>query len=154
MKCRVVRQWIITEKIMYIFQFSDDWKKNGKMIRKMEFWDKYSRVCSIFQSYHNFNLPLLLNRLICGFPNLWYFRQNGDDPFLYRLVGTWGFAPHPARWREMLDWFNSIDHDKFDPYVKGMATSDWLHMHTSMGKRHMTWEQVCAPNFFIFHYSQ
>ena len=48
----------------------------------------------------------------------------------------------------MLDWFNSIDHDKFDPYVKGMATSDWLHMHTSMGKRHMTWEQVCAPIFF------
>ena len=44
----------------------------------------------------------------------------------------------------MLDWFYSIDHDKFDPYVKGMATSDWLHMHTSMGKRHMTWEQVCS----------
>lgn len=75
--------------------------------------------------------------------------QNGDDPFLYRLVGTWGFAPHPARWREMLDWFNSIDHDKFDPYVKGMATSDWLHMHTSMGKRHMTWEQ-----WHIYHSEQ
>ena len=65
--------------------------------------------------------------------------QNGDEPFLYKLVGTWGFAPHPKRWRELLDWFNSIDHDNFDPYVPGMATSDWLHMHTSMGKRHMTW---------------
>ena len=65
--------------------------------------------------------------------------QNGDEPFLYKLVGTWGFAPHPKRWRELLDWFNSIDSQTFDPYVPGMATSDWLHMHTSMGKRHMTW---------------
>ena len=60
-------------------------------------------------------------------------------PFLYKLVGTWAHSPHPKHWREMLDWFNSIDHEKFDPYVPGMITSDWLHMHTSMGKRHMTW---------------
>ena len=65
---------------------------------------------------------------------------NEHKPFLYKLVGTWGYAPHPKRWREMLDWFHSIENaDEFDPYVKGLATSDWLHMHTSMHKRHMTW---------------
>ena len=37
------------------------------------------------------------------------------------------------------DWFNSVDYDTFDPYVAGLITSDWLHMHNSMGKRHMTW---------------
>jgi hypothetical protein len=65
--------------------------------------------------------------------------MNGHLPFLYKLVGTWAFAPHPKRWREFLDWFKSVDNEKFDPYVPGMVTSDWLHMHTTMGKRHMTW---------------
>lgn len=64
---------------------------------------------------------------------------NNYEPFLYKLVGTWAFAPHPKRWREFLDWFHSVDNEKFDPYVPGLLTSDWLHMHTSMGKRHMTW---------------
>jgi len=68
--------------------------------------------------------------------------KNEHKPFLYKFVGTWGYAPHPKRWREMLDWFYSLENpDGFDPYVKGLATSDWLHMHTSMRKRHMTWEQ-------------
>ena len=65
---------------------------------------------------------------------------NEHKPFLYKLVGTGGYSPHPKRWREMLDWFNSFENpDEFDPYVPGLATSDWLHMHTSMHKRHMTW---------------
>lgn len=64
---------------------------------------------------------------------------NNYQPFLYKLVGTWAFAPHPKKWREFLDWFNSLDSEKFDPYVPGLVTSDWLHMHTTMGKRHMTW---------------
>ncbi len=68
---------------------------------------------------------------------------NGHQPFLYKLVGTWAFAPHPARWREFLDWFNSLEDsgNHFDPFVPGMVTSDLLHQHTAMGKRHMTWEQ-------------
>jgi hypothetical protein len=40
------------------------------------------------------------------------------------------------------DWFNSVDYDTFDPYVPGLITSDWLHMHNSMGKRHMTWVRL------------
>ena len=64
---------------------------------------------------------------------------NNYEPFLYKLVGTWAYSPHPKHWREFLDWFNSIDEYKFDPYVPGMLTSDWLHIHNSMGKRHMTW---------------
>ena len=65
--------------------------------------------------------------------------MNNHEPFLYKLVGTWAFSPHPKHWREFLDWFNSVDNEKFDPYVPGIISSDWLHMHTSMGKRHMTW---------------
>ena len=68
---------------------------------------------------------------------------NNHEPFLYKLVGTWAFSPHPKNWRLFLDWFNSIeDVDTFDPYVPGIVTSDWLHMHNSMGKRHMTWVNI------------
>ncbi len=67
---------------------------------------------------------------------------NEHLPFLYKFVGTWAFAPHPKHWREFLDWFNSVDNEKFDPYVPGLITSDWLHMHTSMNKRHMTWVRL------------
>ena len=66
---------------------------------------------------------------------------NNHEPFLYKLVGTWAFSPHPARWREMLAWFRSLDSEEFDPYVAGLVTSDWLHIHTWQGRRHMTWEQ-------------
>jgi len=66
---------------------------------------------------------------------------NDHLPFLYKLVGTWAFSPHPKRWREFLSWFNSLDSEAFDPYVPGLVTSDWLHIHTWQGRRHMTWEQ-------------
>ena len=91
---------------------------------------------------------------------------NNYQPFLYKLVGTWAFSPHPKKWREFLDWFNSLDSEKFDPYVPGLVTSDWLHMHTTMGKRHMTWVSqlgsflplgsrssgVLPPSSWPFHY--
>ena len=35
----------------------------------------------------------------------------------------------------------SLDSESFDPYVPGLVTSDWLHIHTWQGRRHMTWEQ-------------
>ncbi len=45
--------------------------------------------------------------------------ENDGVPFLYRMVGTWGFSPHPARWVQLLTWFNSLDSETFDPYVPG-----------------------------------
>jgi len=66
---------------------------------------------------------------------------NDHKPFLYKLVGTWAFSPHPKYWREFLAWFNSLDSETFDPYIPGLVTSDWLHIHTKQGRRHMTWEQ-------------
>jgi len=66
---------------------------------------------------------------------------NSHQPFLYKLVGTWGYSPHPKQWTRFLDWFYSIDSEAFDPYVPGLASSDWLHIHTRQGRRHMTWDQ-------------
>ena len=54
---------------------------------------------------------------------------NDHHPFLYKLVGTWGFSPHPRQWRRFIRWFRNIDSETFDPYVPGLITSDWYHIH-------------------------
>ena len=58
---------------------------------------------------------------------------NDHQPFLYKLVGTWAFSPHPEQWQNFLTWFRSLDNETFDPYIPGLITSDWLHIHTKQG---------------------
>ena len=62
---------------------------------------------------------------------------NGHEPFLYTLVGTIGFSPHPIHWRAFLSWINSIDLNTFDVYIPGLVTSEWWQ---EQDKRHM-WSQ-------------
>ncbi len=50
---------------------------------------------------------------------------NGHKPFLYRLVGSIGFSPHPGRWKEFMDWVKTKDLRTFDARVDGLVTSDW-----------------------------
>ncbi len=51
------------------------------------------------------------------------------DPFLYKLVGSIGFSPHPHRWREFLAWVQTIDLDTFPAVVDGLVTTDWYQKH-------------------------
>jgi hypothetical protein len=53
---------------------------------------------------------------------------NGNAPFLYRLVGSIGFSPHPDRWKEFMVWCDTHDLATFDPYVPGLITSDWYRV--------------------------
>jgi hypothetical protein len=50
---------------------------------------------------------------------------NDHEPFLYPLVGTIGFSPHPAQWRAFLSWMHSIDLSTFNVYIDGLVTSRW-----------------------------
>ncbi|KAL7545880.1 hypothetical protein ACHAWF_009239 [Thalassiosira exigua] len=50
---------------------------------------------------------------------------NDHQPFLYKLVGSIGFSPHPKRWREFLEWVATKDLGTFDAHVEGLVTSDW-----------------------------
>ena len=51
------------------------------------------------------------------------------DPFLYKLVGSIGFSPHPQRWMEFLAWVQTIDLDSFPAVVPGLVTTDWYKKH-------------------------
>ena len=51
-------------------------------------------------------------------------------PFLYKLVGTIGFLPHPVQWAKFTSWARIIDLDQFDPTTAGvlpqLQTSTWF----------------------------
>ena len=55
------------------------------------------------------------------------------DPFLYKLVGSIGFSPHPQRWKEFLAWVNTLDLDTFPAAVPGLVTTDWYQKNDKKG---------------------
>ncbi|GMI55572.1 hypothetical protein ScalyP_jg1492 [Parmales sp. scaly parma] len=63
---------------------------------------------------------------------------NDHQPFLYKLVGSIGFSPHPKRWQEFLEWVATKDLDTFDAHVEGLVTSDW---YKTLDKKSM-WTQL------------
>merc|ERR1712176_144405 len=60
------------------------------------------------------------------------------EPFLFKLVGSMGFSPHPQRWKEFLEWVAAKDLEHFDASVDGLITSEW---YATQDKRSM-WTQL------------
>jgi hypothetical protein len=70
--------------------------------------------------------------------------ENGHAAFLYRLPGSWGFMPFAGPWRSFLAWQRgkASDGSGFQPYVRGLVTSDWHRDHvTAEGDARKMWEQ-------------
>jgi hypothetical protein len=59
-----------------------------------------------------------------------------DSTFLYPLVGSIGFSPHPIVWNNFLTWIANLD-SNYDVSVPDLITSDWWN---KLDKRHM-WTQ-------------
>lgn len=63
---------------------------------------------------------------------------NGHLPFLYPLVGSIGFSPHPQIWREFLRWVRADANQARDVFIPGIITSDWWE---SQNDRRNMWTQ-------------
>ncbi len=50
---------------------------------------------------------------------------NNNKPFLYKLVGSIGFSPHPIQWNKFLMWTKTKNLDTYNAKVDGLITSDW-----------------------------
>ena len=48
-----------------------------------------------------------------------------DDPFLYRLPGSFGFSPNARFWQQFVNWAKTTDVEHADLYIPGTITSDW-----------------------------
>ena len=62
-----------------------------------------------------------------------------DNIFLYGVLGTWGFSPHPERWREFQDWFHHKD-PAIKPYVPQILPTRWYISFEIRGTQRSMWE--------------
>ena len=65
---------------------------------------------------------------------------DNEPAFMYKLVGSWGFAPHPRVWRGFQDWFHKVYPDKsFHPYVPGLILTKWYKGFEKAGTQDSMW---------------
>ena len=71
------------------------------------------------------------------------FAAQGADKivFNYRILGSWGFAPHPARWLEFQEWYLRKSADpEFKPYTQDASLhTKWYKEFEKKGKADTMW---------------
>ena len=61
--------------------------------------------------------------------------------YLYRVICTWGYAPHPRSWRAYQDWFYKVEQDPhFRPLVPGILPTQWYLGERKRGRERALWE--------------
>ena len=92
-------------------------------------WKAYSHRTDIA------GITLYRQTLIPKYPTKLEEIVNHHRPFLYSLVGSIGFSPHPAQWSKFLDWTrNRIDIETFNFSVPNIIYTYWWSAHD---RRHM-----------------
>jgi hypothetical protein len=82
---------------------------------------------------------------------------NNHVPFMYKFIGTWGYSPHPKRWKEFLNWHSEHSNkppEYFD--VPGILPSSWWHEFIKRKRTGSMWTQymhyyVETVNPELFH---
>ena len=64
-----------------------------------------------------------------------------DTVFLYRVLGSWGFSPHPVIWTQFQDWYHDTvgKNHSFHPYVDGIAMTKWYKDFEKAGSASTMW---------------
>lgn len=95
-------------------------------------WDAYENRTEIA----SISLQRLQIRATDGKPTEFI---NNHQPFLYKLLGSWGMSPHPVKWTSFVTWRKSLN-SSFDPRVPGLAPSHWYQPGSSnMWTMHFIW---------------
>ena len=59
---------------------------------------------------------------------------NGTGPFMYPLVGSWGFSPTLRHWRRFTRWAARFMESGEKPYVSGVVTTRWYREFEAAGR--------------------
>lgn len=58
--------------------------------------------------------------------------EKSERVFFYLLVGSWGYMPDAARWKEFREWFREESCEfRFRPYVEGLTPTKWYKRQES-----------------------
>ncbi|ELU11776.1 hypothetical protein CAPTEDRAFT_203658, partial [Capitella teleta] len=62
------------------------------------------------------------------------FAPKTEQVFMYPVLGTWGYSPHPRSWRNFQDWVHAVRDspgNKFRPFVPGLdQINRWYNPRT------------------------
>ena len=96
---------------------------------------------SSFQNISGYTLQMENVRFFAGSAGPMYGPQT-DTYFLYPVLGTWGFAPHPQSWRNFQKWYHKVrkSESSLKPYVPGIEPTDWYKMFEEQGRQETMWE--------------
>lgn len=74
-----------------------------------------------------------------------------DTVFMYKLIGSWGFAPTASVWRDFQDWFHKQyqNQTSFRPYVNGLVMTSW---YKNFEKKHT--QDSMWTMWFIYYINQ
>lgn len=63
-----------------------------------------------------------------GFRQIQHGESHQHSAYMYKLVGTWGFAPRARHWTQFQAWFFERYADKeYKPYVDGLKINKWYN---------------------------
>ena len=68
--------------------------------------------------------------------------KHSQPAFFYRVMGSWGFAPHPRRWKQFQEWFHAVRLwcPQFMPLVKrATLQSNWFKDFRLTNQEHTMW---------------
>ncbi len=72
---------------------------------------------------------------------LFLFVPQQYNVFLYKVICTSGFSPHPRSWRQFQKWFYHTEQDPtFEPIVSGILNSDWYIEYKKEGQERNAWD--------------
>ena len=68
-------------------------------------------------------------------------RPRNQTVFLYKLLGSWGYAPHPKSWMHFQDWYHAARNDPhFHPYVpKATTFTNWYKTFEQENRQDSMW---------------
>ncbi|KAK2140363.1 hypothetical protein LSH36_1380g00014 [Paralvinella palmiformis] len=68
-------------------------------------------------------------------------RPKIETVFLFKLLGSWGYAPHPKSWMNFQDWYHDVKRDaNFHPYVpKATTITGWYQMFERQNRQDTMW---------------
>lgn len=71
----------------------------------------------------------------------WLQLSANHTAFMYKLMGTHGFAPLPGFWRKFQDWYHvNIKNSSFHPYVPDIVLTTWYKQFEEKGTEDSMWE--------------
>ena len=61
------------------------------------------------------------------------------EPFLYRMIGSFGFSPNAKHWKPFVEWIQSVDIKTINIDVPGTISTQWHRYRPDSWEQYYIW---------------